>query len=77
MRIRWSYGDDGITQIWRDGDLIVDRIGPNTYNDLRGVYLKLGSYHPHAPRTVLFDDISIGNADPRAESGSSGPLPVH
>lgn len=70
VRARWSYEDDGIMQIWRDGELIVDRDGPNTYNDLRGVYLKIGSYHPREPRSILFDDVRIGSEDPRAAGGT-------
>ena len=65
VHARWSYEDDGIMQIWRDGELIADRNGPNTYNDLRGVYLKLGSYHPPEPRSILIDDVRIGSEDPR------------
>lgn len=64
IRARWSYENDGILQIWMDGVLIVDHKGPNTYNDIRGVYLKIGSYHPGVPRTVMFDDVYIGNDEP-------------
>ncbi len=65
FHVKWSYGDDGVIQIWKDGVMIVDHAGPNTYNDIRGNYLKLGSYHPPIARTVLLDDVYIGGRDPR------------
>jgi hypothetical protein len=64
IRARWSYDEDGLLQIWQNGRLIVDHHGPNAYNDIRGVYLKIGSYHPAEPRTVFFDDVYIGDAEP-------------
>lgn len=76
MHVRWSHEADGVTRIWRDGELVFDYQGPNAYNDLRGVYLKLGTYHPGQPRTVYFDEIRIDGPDavyssvaPRVEGG--------
>jgi len=66
IRARWAYDDDGLLQIWQNGRLIVDHRGPNTYNDIRGVYLKIGSYHPAERRTVFFDDVYVGSAEPRS-----------
>lgn len=40
----WSYADDGVLQIWKDGELVVDRPGPNTFNDQEGPYMKWGIY---------------------------------
>jgi hypothetical protein len=63
IEIRWSCGEDGRLQIWKDGTRVVDRTGPNTYNDAIAPYLKLGVYVPTwAPETddlsVYFDEIS-------------------
>lgn len=60
-QVRWSYKDDGLVRIWLNDEQIVDHAGPNTYNDLRGVYLKLGPYHPGLPRIMYLDDVVIGN----------------
>lgn len=64
FQVRWSYEDDGLVRVWRNKELIVDYAGPNAYNDLRGVYLKLGIYHPRPERTVVFDDIFIDDLPP-------------
>lgn len=59
FRVRWSYGADGLTEVWRDGELVFRREGPNTYKDLRGVYLKLGLYHPTDDTVAFFDRVSL------------------
>ncbi|HEX6996411.1 MAG TPA: polysaccharide lyase [Gammaproteobacteria bacterium] len=59
FRVRWSYGADGLTEVWRDGEPVFRREGPNTYHDLRGVYLKLGLYHPTDDTVVYFDRVSL------------------
>jgi hypothetical protein len=49
IHAKWSPGDDGLLQIWKDGKLVMDRKGPNVYSTI-GVeytpYLKTGIYHP-------------------------------
>ncbi len=49
IHAKWSPGDDGVLQIWRDGKLVVKRDGANVYGTI-GVaytpYLKTGIYHP-------------------------------
>ena len=42
----WHYDGSGLTEIWRNGDLVVRREGPNAYNDRLAPYLKLGLYIP-------------------------------
>lgn len=61
FRVVWSYGEDGITDVWQDSELVMRRKGPNTFNDLRGVYLKLGLYHPTGNQVLYLDKVSIGN----------------
>ena len=46
FHIKWSYGSNGLTEVWRNGQLVFRRIGPNTFNDKRGPYLKIGMYKP-------------------------------
>jgi hypothetical protein len=58
----WSHDDTGRTDIWRNGERVVKYRGPNAYNDLRGVYLKLGSYHPRADQVVYVDDFRVGTS---------------
>lgn len=61
FHVRWSYKKEGegIIEVWKNGEKIVSYKGPNTYNDIRGVYLKVGSYHPRQNRTLYFDNIWV------------------
>jgi len=73
VHARWSYRDDGLLEIWKDGVQIVEKHGPNTYNDRRGMYFKIGIYK--APwsepdreslvdrRVVFHDDVWIGTGE--------------
>ena len=49
IHAKWSAGDDGLLQIWKDGKRVLDIKGTNTYSTI-GVeytpYLKTGIYHP-------------------------------
>ncbi|MFG2195987.1 polysaccharide lyase [Streptomyces sp. NPDC048639] len=67
IHVKWSSGDDGVLQIWKDGKPVEgfeDRKGPNTYNDDRGNYMKIGIYKwpwsqgkpSDTDRRVLFHD---------------------
>lgn len=46
FRVRWSYGNDGLIEIWKDGASIARRDGPNAYNDWMGPFFKVGIYIP-------------------------------
>ncbi len=65
FHIKWSYSGTGFTKVWMNGEAVVDLEGSNAYNDFRGVYLKLGSYHPGPDRTVYLDDVKV--TDRRSE----------
>ncbi len=70
FHVKWSHKSDGILQVWKDGELIVDRKGPNTYNDKVGPYFKIGVYKPDwkenpqasntDKRVLYFDQVRIG-----------------
>jgi len=64
FRVRWSYEEDGLIQAWLNDRLIIEHKGPNAYNDLRGVYLKLGVYHPNFDREVYLDDVFVADQAP-------------
>ncbi len=63
FRVKWDYEEDGVTEVRKNGRLVMHRIGPNTYNDFRGVYLKLGVYHPADHMIVRFDAVEISNEE--------------
>ncbi len=49
IHAKWSPGEDGILQVWRDGKQVMDSQGPNVYGSI-GVeytpYMKTGIYRP-------------------------------
>lgn len=67
--VRWSFGDDGLVRVYKDGDLLVDYQGPNTYNDFIAPYFKMGIYVPVwkrddkrfavTRRTAVFDAVEV------------------
>ena len=44
FHIKWSYKGDGVLEVWKNGKQVVNRDGPNSYNDNKGPYLKVGLY---------------------------------
>jgi Polysaccharide lyase len=44
FRIKWSYGTQGILEAWKNGQKVLSAKGPNTYNDARMPYFKMGIY---------------------------------
>ncbi|BAC92206.1 polysaccharide lyase [Gloeobacter violaceus] len=72
LHVNWSYEDNGVLEVWKNGVLVLAREGPNTYNDQTGPYLKLGIYKPDwkydpaesttSSRTLYIDEVRIGNS---------------
>ncbi|MGY8661357.1 polysaccharide lyase [Bradyrhizobium sp. UFLA05-109] len=46
FRTKWSLGGDGIIEVEKDGNLILQRHGANCYDNLLAPYLKFGAYAP-------------------------------
>jgi len=46
FHMKWSYKEDGIIEVWQDGKPVLTHKGPNSYNDPKGPYFKIGIYHP-------------------------------
>lgn len=44
VRAKWSYGSDGILQVWKNGVEVVNRTGPNCFNDPQGPKFHMGVY---------------------------------
>ena len=44
FHMKWSYESDGVLEVWKDGELVVTKQGPNCYNDKLGPYFKMGLY---------------------------------
>jgi hypothetical protein len=39
-----SYGSQGVLEVWKNGQRVAQRIGPNTYRSTVGPYFKMGLY---------------------------------
>lgn len=66
FKVRWDYSGNGLVEVWKGSELIAEYEGAIGYNDLRGTYLKLGSYHPGAARILYFDDVRIAYTPSKA-----------
>jgi len=44
VHVKWSYRDDGLLEVWKNGVRIVEQKGPNAFNDSKGPYFKMGIY---------------------------------
>lgn len=44
FHIVFSYRSDGVVEVWKNGVKVIDRKGPNSYNDKQAPYFKFGIY---------------------------------
>jgi hypothetical protein len=45
FRVKWSYMNDGIVEVWKDGKKVVSRVNaPIGFNDQKGPFFKMGLY---------------------------------
>jgi hypothetical protein len=65
-----SYKSNGILQIWKNDELIVDRKGPNVYNNEKSNYFKFGLYKtgwetrtdsPVQTRVIYIDEVRVAS----------------
>ncbi|MBU6953472.1 polysaccharide lyase [Hahella sp. HN01] len=63
-QVHWSYKDDGLINVWLNGEQIVHYTGPNAYNDDQGPYFKFGLYRDDTPETytVYYDEYRCGQS---------------
>ncbi|PFW77406.1 hypothetical protein COL27_25440 [Bacillus sp. AFS075960] len=75
IHAKWSSGNNGLLQIWKDGKIVWEVQGPNAYaTRARTPYLKTGIYHPQwkpkygqtkpgpvKERKIFITDVKIGN----------------
>jgi len=82
VHVKWSYQPDGILQIWKDGQKVIDQAGPNAFNDAKGPYFKMGLYKgwrdPKTPgdavskRVLYHDEFRMGGAEASYEDVAPG-----
>ena len=73
FHVKWSWEEDGLLQVWKDGKQVIHHKGPNAYHDKTGTYFKTGIYKwpfksdPDAAkvdkRVLYVDEIRIGGPD--------------
>jgi hypothetical protein len=73
IHVKWSYGSDGILEVWKNGEKVIDQNGPNAFNDQRGPFFKMGLYKgwrdPNRPsdavsaRVLYHDEFRMGAAE--------------
>jgi hypothetical protein len=44
FNVKWSFEGDGLIKVWKDGQLVINKKGPNTFNDETAPYFKAGMY---------------------------------
>jgi len=80
FHIKFSYRNDGIIEIWKNGLKVLSYTGPNSYNDENYPYFKIGlykwgwdgwaSYSPEDKRVIFFDEVKIGDRHANMEKVS-------
>ncbi len=89
IHVKWTYDDNGIMEIWKDGVLVHSYYGKNMPHDTLGPYWKIGDYkawwrddiHPEDAdeprRSVYHDEYRIGDANSSyAEVAPAGGAPA-
>jgi len=76
FHVKWSYESDGFLQIWKNHVKVLNRNGPNCYNDEYGPYFKMGVYRAGrsagAPRTIYHDEFKMADANSTYEDVAPG-----
>lgn len=71
LHIKFTYLNDGIIEVWKNGVKVLTINGQTYYNDETGPYLKFGLYKWGwsgsesivSERTIYFDDFKIGSGN--------------
>lgn len=76
FHVKWSSTSNGLLEVWKNGQLVVSKTGPNTYNDKSGPFLKMGIYKPDwkyndksqtTQRVIYLDEVRVGDASANYE----------
>lgn len=86
-----SYNSSGVLRVWKNGELVASREGPNAYKDTDGPYFTLGLYtglydqtEGNPPKTVYHDALRIASGPdagyedvaPSGDGPDPGDVPV-
>jgi len=83
VHVRWSFGQDGVVEVWKNGQKVIDQTGPNAFNDAHGPFFKMGLYKGWSDpkkssdavskRLVYHDEFRMGGADAVYKDVAPGP----
>ncbi|MBN1508228.1 MAG: polysaccharide lyase [Sedimentisphaerales bacterium] len=83
VHVKWSYRQDGLLQVWKDGVKVIDQDGPNAFNDKDGPFFKMGLYKgwsdPNrrsdkvSKRVLYHDEFRMGGSEAGYEDVAPGP----
>ncbi len=83
VHVRWSYGQDGLVEVWKNGQKVINQSGPNAFNDAHGPFFKMGLYKGWGDpkkggdavsrRLVYHDEFRMGGADATYQDVAPGP----
>ncbi|MDQ3289875.1 MAG: polysaccharide lyase, partial [Bacteroidota bacterium] len=63
--INFSHESDGVLEVWKNGEKVINYNGPNCYNDKSLPYFKAGIYkrrwYDITKRVVYVDEVRVGN----------------
>ncbi len=72
FHVKWSWKENGLLQVWKNGKQVIHHKGPNAYHDKRGPYFKTGIYkwpfktqpkETTVKKRILYvDEVRIGGA---------------
>jgi len=65
FRLSFDPDDPGFFKVWMDGDLLLDDVGINCFNDAVEPYFKFGMYDVGSttPDIAYYDEIRVGDAN--------------
>jgi hypothetical protein len=83
VHVKWSYRPDGILQVWKNDEKVIDQAGPNAFNDATGPFFKMGLYKGWGDpskrsdavsrRVIYHDEFRMGGADATYEDVAPEP----
>lgn len=73
FHVKWNYDGNGFVEVWKDGQWLASRTGPNAYNDSGTITFKYGVYKSGwnnsngstnviKKRVIYVDELRIGSA---------------
>ncbi len=75
IHVKWSCNPDGLLEIWKDGERVINQSGPNAFNDRKGPYFKMGLYkgwkNPDRPSDAVSSRV-LYHDEFRMAGGSGG-----